>query len=139
MDNFRGFEGALKFEDIGTYNGRAVYRLLAPLVYRRREWNITVPAGFETDLASVPRLPIVYLEWGDRAHREAVLHDYLYCIGAVPDIPRSQCDEVFREAMISQGNPWWIYQPMYLGVRLGGWTGYKKVAVDYKFPIGVKS
>ena len=139
MDDFKGFVSALRTEDIGTYRGRTVYRLETPLVYIDGERVITVPAGFETDLASVPRVPIAYLAWGDRAHREAVLHDYLYSIDAVPDLPRAECDELFRQAMISRGNPWRIYQPMYWGVRLGGWTGYKKVPVDYKFPAGTKT
>ena len=129
-----GFVSALRLEDIGPWRGRTVYRLLEPLIYDSGEQIITVPAGFETDLASVPRLPIVYLEWGDRAHREAVLHDYLYSIEAVPELPRKACDKLFRQAMISRGNPWWIYQPMYWGVRLGGWTGYKKLPVFYRFP-----
>jgi hypothetical protein len=134
-----GFASTLKIEDIGTSGGKTVYRLEEPLVYFDGDRTITVPEGFETDLASVPRLPIVYIAWGDRAHREAVLHDYLYSIGAVPDLPREECDKLFRQAMISRGNPWWIYQPMYWGVRLGGWTGYKKAPVDYKFPAGTKT
>ncbi len=136
MDHFKGFLSTLKIEDIGTCGGRTVYRLEAPLVYDSGERVITVPAGFETDLASVPRLPIVYMMWGDRAHRESVLHDYLYRIDSVTDLPRADCDALFRQAMISRGNPWWIYQPMYWGVWLWGWTGYKKVPVNYKFPIG---
>ena len=135
MDNIKGFLASLRIEDIGTCGGRTIYRLEAPLVYDSGERIITVPAGFETDLASVPRLPIVYMLWGDRAHREAVLHDYLYRIDSVPDLPRADCDELFRQAMISRGNHWWIYQPMYLGVRLGGWTGYKKQSLFHHFPV----
>ena len=136
MDNYKGFVTTLRIEEIGVYRGRAVYRLDTPLVFTDGERAITVPAGFETDLASVPRVPIAYLAWGDRAHREAVLHDFLYSIGADPDLPRVECDEQFRQAMILRGNPWWIYQPMYLGVRLGGWTNYKKLPVFYRYPVG---
>ena len=131
-----GFTSELKFEDLGcTPRGNAVYRLLSPLVFNDGTQEITVPEGFETDLASVPRVPIAYMTWGDRAHREAVLHDYLYSIGAVPDLPREACDELFRQAMITRGNPWWVYQPMYWGVRLGGWNFFKKVAVMRSFTI----
>ena len=133
MDDFKGFVSALKIEDVGTCGGRTIYRLEAPLVYDNGERVITVPVGFETDLASVPRLPIVYMMWGDRAHREAVLHDYLYRTDSVPDLPRVDCDELFRQAMISRGNPWRIYQPMYWGVRLGGWLSYKKLHVLQNF------
>jgi hypothetical protein len=37
--------------------------------------------------------------------------------------------------MILQGNPWWIYQSMYWGVRIGGSAGFKKAPVDFKFKI----
>ena len=80
-----GFLCALIIEDIGTNNGKTIFRLQKPLVYLDGERTIRVPSGFETDLASVPRLPIVYDLWGNRAHREAVLHDYLYSIGATPE------------------------------------------------------
>ena len=128
-----GFVSALRLEDIGPWRGRTVYRLLEPLIYDSGEQVITVPAGFETDLASVPRLPIVYMMWGDRAHRESVLHDYLYRIASVPDLIRADCDALFRLAMISRDNPWWIYQPMYWGVRIGGCTSYKKLPVFPRF------
>ena len=135
MDKYHGFVTKLKLEDVGTCGGKTIYRLLEPLIFNDGERIITVPEGFETNLASVPRVPFAYVAWGDRAHREAVLHDYLYSIGAVPDLPREECDKLFRQAMISRGNPWWIYQPMYWGVRLGGWTGYKKLPVFYRYPV----
>jgi hypothetical protein len=31
---------------------------------------IEIETGFETDFASVPRLPIVYTLWGNQTHRE---------------------------------------------------------------------
>ena len=40
--------------------------------------TITVPTGFFTDFASVPRMPFVFLLFGDVAHEAAVIHDYLY-------------------------------------------------------------
>ena len=136
MECSKGFGSSLRIEDIGTCGGKTIYRLEAPLVfYGCNSLSITVPAGFETDFASVPRLPIAYMAWGDRAHREAVLHDYLYSIGAEPDLPRGECDKLFRYAMILRGNPWWIYQSMYWGVRIGGSAGFKKAPVDFKFKI----
>lgn len=102
------------------------YVLQAPLVFDAEFAIITVPTGFTTDFASVPRLPIVYMMWGNRAHREAVLHDYLYRQGAIPHLDRYLCDELFRLAMISRGNPWWMAQCMYIGVRAAGWLYYKK-------------
>lgn len=84
---------------------------------------------FETDFASVPRVPIVYAAWGDRAHREAVLHDYLYRVDSVPVVTKSQADSIFLEAMQSTGKPWYISRFMYWGVCIGGGSSYhaKKV------------
>jgi hypothetical protein len=136
MKTMIGFTSELKFEDIGcATNGKSIYRLISPLVFNDGTQEIVVPEGFETDLASVPRVPVAYMTWGDRAHREAVLHDYLYSFGAVPDLPRDACDELFRQAMISRGNPWWVYQPMYWGVRFAGWNYYKKVMAMRTFTI----
>ena len=87
---------------------------------------------FETDFASVPRVPVIYLAWGDRAHREAVLHDYLYRIDSKPIVTYSQANNVFLEAMKSTGKPWYISYGMYYGVVLGGWGSYHKRRVKDK-------
>lgn len=90
---------------------------------------IIVPTGFETDFASVPRVPIAYTLFGDRAHREAVVHDYLYRIDAKPGVSRKEADEAFLEAMECRGKGWFVRYAMYWGVRLGGGSSYhvKKV------------
>jgi hypothetical protein len=90
------------------------------------------PSFFETDFASVPRIPFAYEAWGDRAHREAVLHDYLYRIDSVPVVPYSIANSVFLEAMKSTGKSWYIRYPMYLGVVSAGWTAYHKKRVKDK-------
>jgi len=88
------------------------------------------PAFFETDFASVPRVPFVYDAWGARAHREATLHDYLYRCDSIPVATYSQANRVFLEAMTSTGKRWCIRYPMYLGVVIGGWTAYHKHKVQ---------
>jgi hypothetical protein len=90
------------------------------------------PSFFETDFASVPRVPFAYSLWGDRAHREAVLHDYLYRFDSVPVVTYSQANDVFLEAMKSTGKPWYISYPMYAGVVALGWTAYHKKRVRDK-------
>lgn len=39
--------------------------------------TLTVPAGFETDFASVPRIPFAFLMAGGIGERAAVIHDFL--------------------------------------------------------------
>jgi hypothetical protein len=79
--------------------------------------TIDVPAGFQTDLASVPRLPLVYLLCGDCAREAAVVHDYLY---TTHQVDRATADAVLREASAVTGVPWWRRTLMYWGVRAGG-------------------
>jgi hypothetical protein len=91
--------------------------------------TIFVPKGFNTDLASVPRVPIAYMFWGGQAHREAVIHDYLYRIDAEPSVSFEVANEVFLEAMKSRGKPWYVRYPMYWGVCLGGHSCYWRMKV----------
>jgi hypothetical protein len=84
--------------------------VVAQTIYR-------VPKGFNTDFASVPRLPLVYLMTGNTAHAAAVVHDFLYRTGAAE---RTLADAVFREAMEVSGVPAWRRNMMWAGVRVGG-------------------
>lgn len=84
---------------------------------------ITIKAGFITDFASTPRVPFVFWFWGDRAHREAVLHDWLYYTGVVP---RSVADRIFLEAMKARKKSLFLRMGMYFGVRAGGWVAWRK-------------
>ena len=105
----------------GIADGKWV--LLAPLVYESDVAGrvITVPAGFPTDLASVPRLPVIYSLCGNVARRAAVLHDYLYTSGRES---RSMADAVFKEASAVIGVPALVRWLMWAGVRIGGGSHY---------------
>jgi len=98
--------------------------LYSPLKYRSEllERVITVPKGFITDLASVPRIPFIFSLFGDRAHHESVLHDYLYQTHIVS---RKKADKVFYEAMKCRQKNGFIRRCMYWGVRLFGYFAYK--------------
>lgn len=100
------------------------FQLLSPLVYYSDHLarEITVPAGFVTDFASVPRLPVAYLLAGGAADQAAVVHDYLYHHHEI--CSRGEADAVFDEAMGVTGQPWWRRKMMWAGVRLFGGTPY---------------
>ena len=109
-----------------------LWEIHEPLVYESDLVGVvTVPAGFFTDLASVPRVPFIYESWGNRAHRAAVIHDYAYRIDSTPQFTYRQANAVFREAMEATGASFKIRWPMWLGVFLGGWTSYHKRKVDW--------
>lgn len=97
---------------------RGSWKLLKPLVYQSdRAGEITVPAGFITDFASVPRLPVAYLLTANCGHEAAVVHDWLYTTHAVD---RRTADAVFEEALAAGGEPVWRVWLMWAGVRIGG-------------------
>jgi hypothetical protein len=83
----------------------------------------SVPAGFITDFASVPRLPLAYYLTGGRGVKAATLHDFLYETKA---LPRDDADLALRAALVAEGEPDEFAQLMYLGVRAGGASHYDK-------------
>jgi hypothetical protein len=83
---------------------------------------ITVPAGFNNDLASVPRLPFAYWLAGGTAEKAGVVHDYLYSVKA----PRDLADEVFMAAMKAEAVPGWRRSLMYAAVRAFGGNYYQE-------------
>lgn len=100
------------------------WRIDSPLVYFSEViggW-ITVPTGFQTDFASVPRVPLLYVLYANRGRRAAAVHDHLYRTGSAT---RAICDTVFREALIADGESWPVAWAMWAGVRIGGMFAYR--------------
>ena len=94
--------------------------LTQPLIFvSNLAGKITVPEGFKTDLASVPRIPLIYALWGARSHYESCVHDYLFRSDSIPEVVFKVANKVFLEAMKSRLKPWWIRWPMYWGVCIG--------------------
>ena len=90
--------------------------------------DITVPAGYFTDLASVPRL----MRWlvpvaNAKNRRAAVVHDYLCTHGVELEIVHNQkqADLVFREALGASGlgriKSGTMYYPVRTFQRIKGW------------------
>lgn len=102
---------------------RGTWTLIAPLVYHSDLTGfVTVPAGFVTDFASVPRIPVAFLLAGDCGQEAAVVHDFLY---TTHQVDRATADAVFREALLAGGEPRWRAWLMWLGVRIGGVGPYE--------------
>lgn len=122
--------------EIGRFwNRRTIWMLQSPLEYRTdRGELIVVPTGFQHDFCSVPRwVPIIYSLWGDTAHREGVLHDYLFRRDSKPVVKFRYANSIFKEAAISRKKTRGEYYPMYLGVMLGGIFSFHKLPVDHQF------
>lgn len=91
--------------EVELINDDTIWRLKYPLVYCSDllDYTVVVPAGFETDFASVPRVPVAYYLFGDRAHRESVIHDYLFRKDSKPIVSFMTANKVFLEAMELRG------------------------------------
>lgn len=93
--------------------------LVAPLVYQSdiAKQTFTVPVGFQTDLATVPRIPFVFDAFGATSNEPAALHDFLY---STHPVTREMADDILREASAVVDVPAWRRQMMWAGVRLFG-------------------
>ena len=91
--------------------------------------RIDVPAGFETDFASVPFAARWYVDSTDPDILfPAIVHDWLYQNrGQIEGrtLSREQSDGVLREAMQAIGAPALKTRFAYRAVRLGGWHAWR--------------
>lgn len=108
-----------------TNEGTGTWMLVSPLLYESdvAAKIINVPVAFETDFASVPRVPFIFDLVGDTAHAAAVIHDRLYTTG---EVSRATADAVLKEAAIVSGVPAWKAWLMYLAVRAFGQSHFKQ-------------
>lgn len=99
----------------------------APLIWADEKRTLTVPEGFLTDLASVPRMArgMPGFEPTGLSRRPAVLHDWLYSSG---ELERMAADEVFYRALRIEGVHELTARTYYRAVRVFGstpWNAYR--------------
>lgn len=106
-------------------DGRGIWMVSIPFCYQSDILNkiVNVPIGFTTDFASVPRIPGVFDAFGDRAHKAAVIHDYLYHHHEICD--KDTADKVLKEAMLVSGIDPDVADAFYLGVQAFGSSSYE--------------
>lgn len=114
-------EADLRF--VGSYT----FELLSPFEFHVGAYPsndvIRVPAGFLTDLASVPQILWNLVPPHGKYAKAAIVHDYLYSFGIGT---KEYADNVFLEGMTVLGVPKWKRMVMYTAVRLFGRGAYKK-------------
>ena len=106
-----------------TNDSRGTWKLLTPLVYVSDLTisTYTIPTGFETDFATIPRIPVIFALFGDCAHKAAVLHDWLY---SNQQVTRDIADKLLLEAMHVTGLSRWRRYSIYYAVRWFGKDAY---------------
>ena len=106
--------------DISNANAKP-WKLHDALKYRSTilGYTLTVPAGYRTDLASVPWFFRRFFPQDGPWTLAAVVHDYL-CDKRFADIDNLKAAAIFREAMDVLHVPTWKLNIMYYAVRLFG-------------------
>jgi hypothetical protein len=119
--------------------GRSLWGLQRSLAYNPGNGGdtITVPAGFVTDLASVPRWAWTLVPPDGPWVKAAIVHDFLYATGGTgkwkrhpaaitrpQPYSRLEADGIMREAMENRGVSWLSRNLIYTAVRLGGASGW---------------
>lgn len=121
-------------------DGRTLWGLQRDLAYRTEIGGagvITVPKGFVTDLASIPRILTGALPPDGPWTQAAVCHDLLYftkgglnlvygrkCITRATPYTRAESDDILREAMADLGVSVIQRNLIWSGVRVGGSSGW---------------
>ncbi|EJG5924633.1 DUF1353 domain-containing protein [Salmonella enterica] len=109
-------------EMLGHYNWR-VYEPFAFYLSDDESDVIEVPAGFITDLATVPRIFWMLLPPDGKYAKAAIIHDYLYD-NALRS--KKEADLIFLDGMTVLGVPKWKRMVMYLAVRVFGRGSYSE-------------
>lgn len=101
------------------------WKLLEPFDW----YGITVPAGFVTDFASIPRPFWFFINPVGRIKPAAIVHDYLYHLRGEYELERftrKEVDQIFLEIMKRVGMPFLKRQAAYRAVRAFGWMYWNK-------------
>lgn len=97
-----------------------LFRLISPLQYTGKQETFIVPAGFVTDLATVPQV----FQWLVDDHgaytQAAVLHDWLCIEAHAGRLSRRDADGLFRRVLREENVAWLRRWLMWAGVRAGG-------------------
>jgi hypothetical protein len=92
------------------------WELVHAVIYRGKHDSFTVPAGFITDFATVPRIFVWLVPTYGAYTKAAILHDYLLSSDVVTD---ADANGIFRRAMHELGVPFVTRWVMWAGVSWG--------------------
>jgi hypothetical protein len=102
-------------------NGSHTWILTEDLIYDGFHASFVVPAGFQTDFASIPRwLNWLIPKYGKRYNKAAVLHDHLCIEARGGRFSRRDADGLFRRCLREASVIYWRRRLMWIGVRWGG-------------------
>lgn len=114
---------------VEIFPGGQHFMLARPLVYRILDSadSIVVPAGFVTDLASIPGPFLPLFTRNGPYQLPGIIHDYLYW---VQSCTREEADRILRIAMRENGVPAPQQRRIYFAVDQGGRPAWNANARD---------
>lgn len=105
----------------------ALWELAKAYTYKDGSGEVKVPAGFVTDLASVPRAFWWLIAPMELSAVAPIIHDYLYQTGGDGGrYSRKSADQMFLTIMARESVPVWRRLSAYVAVRWfasGAWKG----------------
>lgn len=124
------------FADLRTMPGeQRLFKLLAPFHASKDGKPFVIPAGFFTDLASIPNAAEWFIQNdAPTILRGALGHDFFYQYAGHPpgcpfSVTRAEADEFLREAMAVCGASWSQRWTVWGAVRVGGFNAWKPHAL----------
>lgn len=101
------------------------YEVCTSLSFIMFDKQFTVPVGFLTDGASIPRFAWISTgtPFDPRHIRAAIFHDYLY---QVDGVTRLEADALFRAILVKDGVSHYQAVKMYWALRVGGWVAWRR-------------
>ena len=101
------------------------YHVCSDIEFIINKEKFTIPKGFETDLASIPRVIWPLMSPAHSALiRPSIVHDWFY--RKTCDFNRKQIDLIFYHMLINDGISKVNANAMYYAVRSFGWKAYKE-------------
>ena len=120
------FPDIAEFRDAGMDGDSRIFEITQPFRYISSIGLITVPVGFLTDGASVPKVFWNIFQPFGSYFPAALIHDFLYSKASRRALTRAECDRIFHEAMQDIGVGWLTRRVIYRAVRIGGKRSFKK-------------
>lgn len=103
---------------------------IVPIELAKIRGSLDIPAGFITDLASVPRPIRLLIDRTELGGAAPIAHDYLYqhggCYTFDHCLRRRQVDRLFLVLMRKEGVRRWKRLMGWSAVRLAGWACWHK-------------
>lgn len=102
--------------DVRVLADDGLFMVIKPCVYKRGAYQYTVPAGFTTDFASIPRPLRGIFKLNGKSRIPSIFHDHMLCNNYKT---RAEADRLFRQMLKDVGMDHWKAQIYFIGVTIG--------------------